>query len=261
MVSYKALVRDVVKNSDIILEVVDARFPDETRNLDVERNVIRSKKPLIIVLNKCDLVSKKNIEIAKKRFSEIAPTVFVSSKDKSGTTMLRYKILEIANVEKGRDVMVGTVGYPNTGKSSVINAVVGSKKASTSSISGHTRGVQHVKAGSRIKFIDTPGVIPFGDDDEYIQGILSVKDSTHLSDPIGVALKIIEKICTENKTALESFYNVAIEGEEEKANQNSYDILERIGMKCNFLKKKGAVDEERTAVRIINDWQKGKLLI
>ena len=261
MVSYKALVRDVVKNSDIILEVVDARFPDETRNLDVERNVIRSKKPLIIVLNKCDLVSKKNIEIAKKRFSEIAPTVFVSSKDKSGTTMLRYKILEIANVERGRDVMVGTVGYPNTGKSSVINAVVGSKKASTSSISGHTRGVQHVKAGSRIKFIDTPGVIPFGDDDEYIQGILSVKDSTHLSDPIGVALKIIEKICTENKTALESFYNVAIEGEEEKANQNSYDILERIGMKCNFLKKKGAVDEERTAVRIINDWQKGKLLI
>ena len=259
MVSYKALVRSVIKNADIIIEVVDARFPDETRNNEVEQNVIRAKKPLIIVLNKCDLVSKKNIEEAKKRFSKIAPTVFISSKDKSGTTMLRYKILEIANVERGRDIMVGSVGYPNTGKSSVINAVVGSKKASTSSISGHTRGVQHINAGSRIKFIDTPGVIPFGDDDEYIQGMLSVKDSTHLSDPIGVALKIIEKVCAENKAALESFYNVEIKGEGNT--QNSYDILELIGMKSNFLKKKGAVDEMRTAVRIINDWQKGKLLI
>ena len=257
MVSYKAIVRDVIKNSDIILEVIDARFPDETRNHDVERNVTRAKKPFIIVLNKCDLVSKKNIEEAKKRLSKIAPTIFISSKDKSGTTMLRYKILEIANVEKGRDIMVGSVGYPNTGKSSVINAVVGSKKASTSSISGHTRGVQHINAGSRIKFIDTPGVIPFNDNDEYIQGMLSVKDSTHLSDPIGVALKIIEKICAENKTALESFYKVKIK----EANQDSYDILELIGLKYNFLKKKGAVDEQRTATRIINDWQKGKLLI
>ncbi|MBW6470079.1 MAG: 50S ribosome-binding GTPase [Methanosarcinaceae archaeon] len=259
MVSYKAIVRSVIKNADIILEVVDARFPDETRNNEVEQSVFRAKKPLIIVMNKCDLVSKKNIEGAKKRFSKIAPTVFISSKDKSGTTMLRYKILELANVERGRDVMVGSVGYPNTGKSSVINAVVGSKKASTSSISGHTRGVQHIKAGSRIKFIDTPGVIPFGDNDEYIQGMLAVKDSTHLSDPIGVALKIIKKMCSENKSALESFYNFTIEGDGES--MDSYDILKLIGLKSNFLKQKGEVDEMRTAVRVINDWQNGKLLL
>ncbi|MDO9517013.1 MAG: GTPase [Methanosarcinaceae archaeon] len=259
MVSYKAIVRSVIRNADVILEVVDARFPDETRNNEVEQSVFHAKKPLIIVMNKCDLVSKKNIEEAKKRFSKIAPTVFISSKDKSGTTMLRYKILEVANVEKGRDIMVGSVGYPNTGKSSVINAVVGSKKASTSSISGHTRGVQHINAGSRIKFIDTPGVIPFGDNDEYIQGMLAVKDSTHLSDPIGVALKIIEKMCAENKSALESFYNFTIEGDGES--KDSYDILKLIGLKSNFLKQKGEVDEMRTAVRIINDWQNGKLLL
>jgi hypothetical protein len=32
-----------------------------------------------------------------------------------------------------------------------------------------------------------------------------------------------------------------------------------IGSQCNFLKKKGEIDENRTAVRIINDWQKGLL--
>jgi len=59
----------------------------------------------------------------------------------------------------------------------------------------------------------------------------------------------------ENKVALESFYNIKIE------NETSYDALELIGKQCNFLQKKGEVDETRTATRIINDWQNGLLLI
>ncbi|AKB25577.1 GTPase YlqF [Methanosarcina sp. MTP4] len=254
MTSYKLMVKGVIKKADVLLEVVDARFPDETRNSEVERNMVRAKKPFIIVLNKCDLVSNEKLEKSKARLSKIAPTVFVSSKDKNGTTMLRHKILEVASI-KDRDILVGALGYPNTGKSSVINGVTGRNKASTSAISGHTRGVQLVNAGSRIRFIDTPGVIPFDEHDEYVQGLLGVKDTTHLKDPIGVALKIIEKTCTENKKALETFYNVTIEG------QDSYDVLEMIGSQCNFLKKKGEVDEMRAAVRVINDWQQGKLVI
>jgi len=254
MASYKMMLKEVIKKADILLEVVDARFPDETRNSEVERDIARSKKPFIIVLNKCDLVSKETIERTKSRLSKIAPTVFVSSKNRFGTTMLRHKILEIAGI-KGRDILVGSLGYPNTGKSSVINGVAGKHKAGTSPISGHTKGVQLVDAGSRIMFIDTPGVIPFGENDECIQGLLAVKDATHLQDPVGVAMKIIEKMCAENKTALESFYHVTIEG------QDPYDVLLLIGRQSNFLRKKAEVDETRAAVRMINDWQKGLLMI
>ncbi|MCQ1537297.1 GTPase RsgA [Methanosarcina sp. KYL-1] len=252
MTSYKLLVKDVIKKADVLLEVVDARFPDETRNSEVEKEIRRLKKPFIIVLNKCDLVSKEKLEKTKARFSKIAPTVFVSGKDRYGTTMLRHQILETANI-KGRDIMVGTLGYPNAGKSSVINGVTGRHSAGTSSISGHTKGVQLVDAGSRIMFIDTPGVIPFGENDEYLQGLLGVKDATHLKDHFGVALKIIEKLCSENKNSLESFYQVTLE------EQDPYAVLELIGRQCNFLQKKGEVDENRTAVRIINDWQNGLL--
>ncbi len=254
MTSYKLMVKGVIKKADVLLEVIDARFPDETRNSEVERNMVRAKKPFIIVLNKCDLVSNEKLEKSKSILSKIAPTVFMSSKDKNGTTMLRHKIQEVASI-KDRDILVGALGYPNTGKSSVINSVTGKNKASTSSISGHTRGLQLVGAGSRIMFIDTPGVIPFDEHDEYIQGLLGVKDTTHLKDPLGVALKIIEKICAENKPALEAFYHVTIEA------QNSYDVLEMIGIQCNFLKKKGEVDEMRAAVRVVNDWQRGQLVI
>lgn len=254
MTSYKILVKDVIKKADVLLEVIDARFPDETRNSEVEREIVRLNKPFIIVINKCDLVSKEKLEETKTRLSKIAPTIFVSSKDRAGTTMLRHQILASAHI-KGRDILVGTLGYPNVGKSSVINSVTGRHRASTSPISGHTKGVQHVDAGSRIMFIDTPGVIPFDEKDEYIQGLLGIKDATHLKDHVGVALKIIEKILAENKPALETFYKIKIE------NESTYDVLELIGKQCNFLQKKGEVDETRTATRIINDWQNGLLVI
>jgi ribosome biogenesis GTPase A len=254
MTSYKVLVNDVIKKADVLLEVVDARFPDETRNSEVEKEIIRLKKPFIIVINKCDLVSREKLEKTKARFSKIAPTIFISTKDRSGTTMLRHQILASACI-KGRDILVGTLGYPNVGKSSVINGVTGRHRASTSPISGHTKAVQHVDAGSHIMFMDTPGVIPFNENDEYVQGLLGIKDSTHLKDPIGVALKIIEKLLAENKAVLESFYNVTLE------TQNSYSVLEQIGRKCNFLQKKGEVDEMRAATRIICDWQSGLLLV
>lgn len=258
MASYKALVKDVIKKADVLLEVIDSRFPDETRNSEVEREIIRLNKPFIIVINKSDLVSREKLEKTKARLSRIAPVVFVSSKDRSGTTMLRHQILASAAIKagiKGQDILVGTLGYPNVGKSSVINGVTGRHRASTSPVSGHTKGVQHVGAGSRIMFIDTPGVIPFDEKDEYLQGLLGIKDETHLKDKIGVALKIIEKMLAENKVALESFYSIKIE------NETSYDALELIGKQCNFLQKKGEVDETRTATRIINDWQNGLLLI
>ena len=258
MVSYKALVKDVIKKADVLLEVIDARFPDETRNSEVEREIIRLNKPFIIVINKSDLVSREKLEKTKVRLSKIAPVVFVSSKDRSGTTMLRHQILASGAIKVGikdQDILVGTLGYPNVGKSSVINGITGRHRASTSPISGHTKGVQHVDAGSRIMFIDTPGVIPFDEKDEYLQGLLGIKDVTHLKDHIGVALKIIEKMLAENKAALESFYNITIESE------TSYDVLEMIGKQCKFLQKKGEVDESRTATRIINDWQNGLLLV
>jgi len=236
------------------MEVLDARFPDETRNRDVEREIVSLNKPFIIVINKCDLVSREKLEKTKAYLSKTAPTVFVSSKDKSGTTILRHQILESACI-KGRDILVGTIGYPNVGKSSIINSVTGRHRTSTSPISGHTKGIQKVYAGSRIMFMDTPGVVPFDKMDEYTQGLLGIKDATKLQDRVGVSLKIIKKILAENKTSLESFYHIVIESE------SSYNVLELIGKQCNFLQKKGEIDETRTAIKVITDWQNGLLFI
>jgi len=71
MTNYKVLVKDVIKKADVLLEVIDARFPDETRNSEVENEIVRLNKPFIIVINKCDLVSKEKLEKTKARLSKI----------------------------------------------------------------------------------------------------------------------------------------------------------------------------------------------
>jgi len=144
---------------------------------------------------------KEKLEKTKAYLSKTAPTVFVSSKDKSGTTILRHQILESACI-KGRDILVGTIGYPNVGKSSIINSVTGRHRTSTSPISGHTKGIQKVYAGSRIMFMDTPGVVPFDKTDEYTQGLLGIKDATKLQDNVGVSLNIIKKFLLKIKPPL-----------------------------------------------------------
>ncbi len=252
MTGYHVMVAEVISRADVLLEVIDARFPDETRNREVERDVARSGKPLILVLNKCDLVTKDLLGKTKARLSKEAPTVFVSCRKRHGTTMLLHAILRHTDI-KGRDILVGVLGYPNTGKSTVINVLAGRHSAGTSPISGYTRGVQLVRAGSHIMLLDTPGVIPFDEWNERIQGVLGVKDATNIKDPVGVAMKIIDRFLAGDRTPLEAFYLVKAEG------LDSYDALLEIGRKCNFLQKKGEVDETRAAVRLINDWQKGLL--
>ena len=153
------IVNEVIYNSDVVLEVLDARLIDDTRNVDIENKIKQLNKKLIHVVNKIDLV---DIETIKEKLKELTNPVFISSIQRLGTTILKRKILQIGKKDK---IVVGVVGYPNTGKSSVINILCGRKKARTSSTSGTTRGIQKIRSSDRLMFLDTPGVIPFEDKD------------------------------------------------------------------------------------------------
>jgi hypothetical protein len=157
MVNFWVSVNKVIEKADILLLVLDARFVEESRNSEIEKKV--GKKPLIYVITKCDLVDKKIVEKYKNKLKQC---IFVSSTEYHGIKMLKEKLL----IEAKRDfkdkerVYVGVLGYPNVGKSSLINAINGRSAASTSITSGHTKGAQMIRSG-KIMFLDTPGVIPY----------------------------------------------------------------------------------------------------
>ncbi|MEK6822219.1 MAG: GTPase, partial [Nanoarchaeota archaeon] len=160
MARFWSTVKDVIEQSDVLLLLLDARMVEDSRNLQIEESVLRSGRPLIYVVTKCDLVEKKAAEVWKQR---LHPCVFVSSTKYHGLALLRERIQIVASrvgVER-RKIRVGVLGYPNVGKSSLVNAMTGRGAAQTSVVSGHTRSKKYVTSSSGIVFVDTPGVIPF----------------------------------------------------------------------------------------------------
>merc|ERR1711957_1160387 len=155
---YMKELKEIIEQSDIILEVLDARDPDGCRCRELEQEILAQggDKKIIFVLNKIDLVPIEVVQVWKKKLSrEYACVLFKANtqsntkdygqvkmfnnsiKDKkelcnailnSSKSVGPDKLLElIKNYSKSEgmklSVSVGVIGFPNVGKSSVINSM------------------------------------------------------------------------------------------------------------------------------------------
>lgn len=254
---YWQVIKDIIFDSDILLEILDARMPDVSRNQELENLIKNSKKILIIILNKADLVSKNELKKIYRKIIKEYPCFIVSSKEKIGTKRLReFLIVKSKSMQIGKDIKIGILGYPNTGKSSIINAIAHANKAKVSSKAGTTHGQQWINITNNIKLIDSPGVIPLGQEDETRQALIASKNVQKIKNLDLVAHAIINLF--QNKKNIESFYNVSIAKEDQS---NPDVIIQIIGQKKGYFSKGGIVDINRTCIQIIRDWQIGKLTL
>lgn len=245
MVNFWKVVNKVINDSDVVLLLLDSRAVKETKNKEIEDKVKKAGKPLIYVFTKCDLIDQKESERLKQR---LRGSVFVSATKHYGTTMLREKILieaQRAGIDK-QIVKVGVLGYPNVGKSSLINAMKGRKAAKASSQSGLTRGVQKIRADTRIIMLDTPGVIPYMEKDTPKHGSIGAIDANRVRDPDLIVLRLLET----NPGKFEKHYGV-------DRSDDLEEVIAAIAFKLNMLKKGGKADIERASRYILRDWQKG----
>ncbi|MDP6265216.1 MAG: 50S ribosome-binding GTPase [Candidatus Woesearchaeota archaeon] len=231
------VVKNIVRNADIVLEVLDARFPNITRISRLEK---MAKEKLILVVNKVDIVSKKTLDKIKTEFKN-SRCVLVSSKNSEN-------ISELKKLLKGK---VAVIGYPNTGKSTLINKLSSGGKARTSSESGFTHGKQLI-AGKGFMLMDTPGIVPFADRDEVRLGLVSGISPSKLENPDLVATKLIYIFKKNNPSEFGRYYDVDM-------TLDSYSILLEVGKKRHMLLKKGEIDERRAAVSVLVDWHNGKI--
>lgn len=242
------LTRRVVKDSDIVLLVIDVRMPDMSRNRELERIASLYRKKLVYVFNKIDLVSEsylKNIRIKHDG------GFFVSGTKNMGINYLKRGLMIMAKKIGIKEPRIGVVGYPNVGKSAIINALAKRAKAKVSFIAGTTKGIQLIRAGSLL-ILDSPGVIPYGDS-SIMLGVMAAKNPEKIRNMEKVAFETIKMLINYDKTILEREYEIEI------SEDKDYDIiLEDIGRKKGFLLKGGIIDVHRAALLVIRDWQKGK---
>jgi ribosome biogenesis GTPase A len=231
-------VKKVIDNADIVLEVVDARNIPGTRNTEIEQVVRRADKKLIVVANKSDLFKPKHLPLG---------AILFSSRERKGTSKLRERINRLGN-DLGLDkIRVGVVGYANTGKSSVINALGGHTR--TSSTAGFTKGEQWVKITNRIMLFDSPGEIPIREEGELALVLKGVFDVTKVKDAIGAAMELISRV---GPDALVDAYNVRVLDDSEE------QLLELANI-WMMVKKGGKPDLDRASRKLLKDWQKGVL--
>ena len=246
------VVKEVIDEADLIVEVVDARDPIGTRNRKLEKLVQESGKPLLIVMNKADLVPKEWAEEYKRR-SEI-PLVFISARERKGTGILRKEIKKLAKpiLEEQGKVKVALIGYPNVGKSTIINTLKGKRAVGTAPIPGYTKGKQLIRLSKRIWLLDSPGVVPIDEFDELV--IKGGFPADKIEEPVKPALKLISRILETRREAItEKFGITDFESEEE--------ILRKIGEKRGLIKAGGEVDLEETARWLLREWQTGSFTL
>lgn len=119
----------VVDSSDVLINVLDARNPNGTRTKSLEDHLKRNcpAKHLIFVLNKCDLVPTSVTQKWVKYLQTICPTLAfqASQSNPFGKGSLIQLLKQFDNLHKEKkSISVGFIGYPNVGKSSVINALM-----------------------------------------------------------------------------------------------------------------------------------------
>ncbi|MGQ4891128.1 MAG: GTPase [Candidatus Njordarchaeia archaeon] len=237
-----------VKGADVIVEVLDPRDPPGFRFEKIESRLVEMGKKVILVINKADLVPRKVLDRWKKVFSEELPTVYISARYRLGTGELRKIIIRSVPREK-KIINVAVVGYPNVGKSTIINILKGSHSAPTGSKPGLTRHTQIIRRG-RLKIFDTPGVFPIENEIDLVyKGAIRVEK---LDDPIYYCSKLLDYILKIDANSVYRSYSIQ-ETEPMK-------IIEKFALLRKKLRPGGVPDLETAAKMIIKDWQDGKLI-
>ena len=246
---YWKVVYRVISAADVIVEVLDARFPELARIEKIER-IIKKNKHLILAINKADLISNEALTKIEHAYSK-ENYVLLSAKNSKGINNLIRKIKDSSNKNR---IRVAIIGYPNTGKSMLINRLSKHARVGTSTESGFTKGMQNISGKEGFRLIDTPGIVPFEDRDEVRLGIISGISPSKLKNPDLVAYELISIFKNNNPLALEQAYGV-------DTNLEPDEILVEIGKKRNMLKKGGIVDEKRAAIQMLIEWHNGKIRV
>ncbi len=279
--------REVIENSDVILEVLDARDPLSCKSIELEEIVRGQKdeKKIILILNKIDLIPRENaVEWQNYFFANFKlPTIifkantqnqqsnlstaniykksivdnkeFVEEVMSSNKSIGADKLLELlknyCRLEGGgkRSISVGVVGFPNVGKSSIINSLKRGKVVGVSSTPGYTRGLQQISLDKDIRLIDCPGVVLSNrHDDMILHNVIRTED---VKDPLEIVSLILKKVSVNTVRDVYELGDVNWETTER--------FLYILGDKMGKYKKGGIIDFDKISRLVVKDWNDGKL--
>ncbi|RMY11995.1 hypothetical protein D0868_02824 [Hortaea werneckii] len=290
----------VIDSSDVVIHVLDARDPLGTRCRSVEK-YIREEAPhkhLLFLINKCDLiptsVAAKWVKLLSQEYPTLAFHASLTNSFGKGTLISLLRQFSALHANR-KQISVGFIGYPNTGKSSIINTLRKKKVCATAPIPGETKVWQYITLMKRIYLIDCPGIVPpsmtDSPEDILLRGVVRVENVENPAQYIPAVLKKCRKHHlertydvkgwenkkdeTKRKRKMEDLDGEADPGQEEEggsqdpmASANKTDkvrvqeavrFLELLARKGGRLLKGGEADVDGVAKMVLNDFLRGKI--
>jgi nuclear GTP-binding protein len=244
----------VLDSSDVVIQVIDARDPMGTRTKHVEDHLKKNcpNKHMVLVLNKCDLiptsVTSKWIKILSKEYPTLAFKASVNNPFGKGA--LIQLLRQFDNFHKNKKtISIGFIGYPNVGKSSVINSLRKKTVCKVAPVPGETKVWQYIAMTRRIYLIDCPGIVYNTGDSETDTVLKGVVRAEKLENPDMHIHDILERTDT---THIIETYGI-------QKWKDSEDFLEQLGKKTGKLMKGGEANLNAVAKQVIVDWQRGRI--
>ncbi|XP_038657113.1 nucleolar GTP-binding protein 2 [Scyliorhinus canicula] len=244
----------VIDSSDVIIQVLDARDPIGTRSPHIEAYIKKEKpwKHLVFVFNKCDLVptwaTKRWVAILSQQHPTLAFHASLTNPFGKGALIQLLRQFGKLHGDK-KQISVGFIGYPNVGKSSIINALRSKKVCNVAPIAGETKVWQYITLMRRIFLIDCPGVVyPSGDTETEIvlKGVVQVEKIKCPEDHIAAVLERAKSEYISKTYKIDSW-------------SHAVDFLEKLAFRMGKLLKGGEPDIQTVAKMVLNDWQRGRI--
>jgi len=248
-------IREKLKLIDLVIEIVDARLPQSSKNPDILQYTANKKH--LLLLNKSDLADPETSKKWLAYFTEqkMADAVMLyDAFDRNQKTLL-IKRIHALNSKNKPIVKCLICGIPNVGKSTVINSLIGKKKTQIGNKPGVTKGQQWLKTDENILLLDTPGILwPKFEDPMvgiHLAWLGSIKDTIYEKQNLAAdLLKYLVKYYPEQ---IEVLYKISL------SQQPLYEVFDAISKSRGFLLKGGEYDYERTCNQILNDFKNGKI--
>ena len=252
---------------DLVFEVRDARIPLATSHPYLQK-WLKGKKQ-ILVLNRKDMINVDAYKAWDKKLRSEGKVPWWCDA-KAGTGVLQIKQAAIrAGQElnqrrldrgmKNRAIRVLTLGFPNVGKSALINRLVKKKVVPSSRKPGVTRSLRWIRLGQDLDLLDAPGVLPPRFEDQNAALKLAICDD------IGQAAYDTEQVAINFMKLLEKLENTQEAGIKSMCLQNRYGtfVNETIKDKSLWLlsaaERHTSGDTRRMSQRLLDDFRKNLL--
>jgi nuclear GTP-binding protein len=292
--AFDKVFKQVAEAADVILYVLDARDPEGTRSKDVEREIMAANggsKRLILILNKIDLVPPPVLKAWLVHLRRYFPTLPLKASNGApnahsfdhkqltvkGTSETLFKALKsyASGKQLKRSITVGVIGYPNVGKSSVINALTarlnkGSSNACpTGAEAGVTTSLREVKLDGKLKLIDSPGIVfPAAEkaskkskreNKEAHLVLLNAVPPKQITDPIPAINLLLKRLASSGSLFQKMLDVYGIPPLFPTNGDKTTDFLIQVARKRGRLGKGGVPNINSAAMTVITDWRDGRI--